>query len=278
MAERPFDRAFDFLHVNDRPDKPREKGITEMRGPYYDPMGPRELRDILETMGWYVDIYKYSGGSFALMPEEKVRELNEICHEHDVQVSTGGFIENVLVKDNEKVEDYITEAGELGFDIVEISSGFLSIDTEDLVGLTELVSDHGLKPKPEVNVQFGAGGASDPEELEAEAQIDPRKAVDEANRHLDAGAYKIMVEAEGITEEVEDWRTDAVFEIADGVGMENCVFEAPGPEMFEWYVKIFGPNVNLFVDNSQIVELECMRSGLWGKTSSWGRITSYKGE
>jgi phosphosulfolactate synthase (CoM biosynthesis protein A) len=278
MAERPFDRAFDFLHVNDRPDKPREKGITEMRGPYYDPMGPRELRDILETMGWYVDIYKYSGGSFALMTEEKVRELNEICHEHDVQVSTGGFIENVLVKDNDKVEDYITEAGELGFDIVEISSGFLSIDTEDLVGLTELVSDHGLKPKPEVNVQFGAGGASDPEELEAEAQIDPRKAVEEAKRHLDAGAYKIMVEAEGITEEVEDWRTDAVFEIIEGVGMENCVFEAPGPEMFEWYVKIFGPNVNLFVDNSQIVELECMRSGLWGKTSSWGRITSYKGE
>ena len=276
MADRPFDRAFDFLHVNDRPDKPRENGITEMRGPYYDPMGPRELRDILETMGHYVDIYKYSGGSFALMPEEKVRELNDICHEHDVQVSTGGFIENVLVKDNDKVEDYIAEAGELGFDIVEISSGFLSIDTEDLVGLTELVAEHGLKPKPEVNVQFGAGGASSPEELEAEASIDPRKAVDGANRHLDAGAYKIMVEAEGITEGVKDWRTDAVFEIADGVGMENCVFEAPGPEMFEWYVKIFGPNVNLFVDNSQIVELECMRSGLWGKTSSWGRITSYK--
>jgi phosphosulfolactate synthase (CoM biosynthesis protein A) len=276
MSDRPFDRAFDFLHVNDRPDKPRDTGITEMRGPYYDPMGPRELRDILETMGHYVDIYKYSGGSFALMPEGKVRELNEICHEHDVEVSTGGFIENVLVKDNERVEEYIAEAGELGFDIVEISSGFLSIDTEDLVGLTELVSDHDLKPKPEVNVQFGAGGASSPEELEAEASIDPRKAVAEANRHLDAGAYKIMVEAEGITEEVEDWRTDAVFEIADGVGMENCVFEAPGPEMFEWYVKIFGPNVNLFVDNSQIVELECMRSGLWGKTSSWGRITSYK--
>ena len=276
MSDRPFDRAFDFLHVNDRPDKPRDTGITEMRGPYYDPMGPRELRDILETMGWYVDIYKYSGGSFALMPEEKVRELNEICHEHDVQVSTGGFIENVLVKDNDKVEDYIIEAGELGFDIVEISSGFLAIDTEDLVSLTELVAEHGLKPKPEVNVQFGAGGASSPEALESEGSIDPRRAVDEAQRHLDAGAYKIMVEAEGITEEVEEWRTDVVFEIADGVGIENCVFEAPGPEMFEWYVKNFGPNVNLFVDNSQIVELECMRSGLWGKISSWGRITSYK--
>ena len=34
-----MDRAFDFLHVNERESKPREKGITEIRGPYYDPMG-----------------------------------------------------------------------------------------------------------------------------------------------------------------------------------------------------------------------------------------------
>ncbi|WP_049991669.1 phosphosulfolactate synthase [Natrinema salifodinae] len=276
MTERPFDRAFDFLHVNHRPDKPREKGITEIRGPYYDPMGPRELRDILETMGWYVDIYKYSGGSFALMDRETVRELNEICHEHDVQVSTGGFVENVLVRDNDQVEAYVEEADDLGFDIVEISSGFLAIDTDDLVALTELVADRGLQPKPEINVQFGAGGASSEEELLSEVQQDPRLAIEEGRRHLDAGAYKLMVEAEGITENVTDWRTDVVYEIASELGIENCVFEAPGPEMFEWYLKNFGPNVNLFVDNSQIVELECLRSGLWGKTTSWGRVASYE--
>nr|WP_049900993.1 phosphosulfolactate synthase [Halococcus agarilyticus] len=82
----------------------------------------------------------------------------------------------------------------------------------------------------------------------------------------------------GIAEEVHEWRTDVVYTIANELGMENCVFEAPGPEMFEWYIKNFGPNVNLFVDNSQIVELECMRSGLWGKTTSWGRTTTYSRE
>jgi phosphosulfolactate synthase (CoM biosynthesis protein A) len=271
-------RAFDFLHVNNRPAKPRDKGITEMRGPYYDPMGPRELRDILDTMGHYVDIYKFSGGSFALMPEDAVRELIETCHEYDVEVSTGGFVENVLVKDNDLVEEYVAEAAELGFDIVEISSGFLAIDTDDLVALTELVADHDLKPKPEINVQFGAGGASSEEELLGEVQQDPQLAIEEGKRHLDAGAYKLMVEAEGITENVTDWRTDVVYEIATDLGIENCVFEAPSPEEFEWYVKNFGPNVNLFVDNSQIVELECMRSGLWGKSSSWGRVTSYSEE
>lgn len=279
MADRPFDRAFDFLHTNDRPDKPRQKGITEMRGPYYDPMGPRELRDILETVGWYVDIYKFSGGSFALMPEDAVTELIEICHDYDVKVSTGGFIENVLVKDNDKVEEYVAECADLGFDIVEISSGFLAIDTDDMVALTELVAEQdGVEPKPEINVQFGAGGASSPEELESEGQQDPEMAVQEGRRHLDAGADLLMVEAEGITEEVHEWRTDVVYTIANELGMDNLVFEAPGPEMFEWYIKNFGPNVNLFVDNSQVVELECMRSGLWGKTSTWGRITSFSRE
>lgn len=275
MADRPFDRAFEFLHVNDRPDKPRGRGITEIRGPYYDPMGPRELQDLLETMGWYVDIYKFSGGSFALMAESTVRELIDICHDHDVKVSTGGFIENVLVRDNDRVEEYVIAAKDLGFDIVEISSGFLAIDTDDLVALTELVADHGLQPKPEVNVQFGAGGASDPAELEAAGQQDPRLAIEEGRRHLDVGADLLMVEAEGITEEVHEWRTDVAYELASELGVENLVFEAPGPDMFEWYIKNFGPNVNLFVDNSQIIECECMRSGLWGKAQSWGRITSW---
>jgi phosphosulfolactate synthase (CoM biosynthesis protein A) len=135
---------------------------------------------------------------------------------------------------------------------VEISSGFIAIDTDDLVELTELVQEHGLKAKPEINVQFGAGGASSVEDLESEEAIDPASAVREAQRHLVAGAYKIMVESEGITERVRDWRTDVAFEIANEVGVENCVFEAADPEVFEWYIKNFGPEVNLFVDNSQI--------------------------
>lgn len=269
-------RAFDFLHRNGRPSKPRDRGITEVRGPYYDPMGPRELRDLLETMGPYIDIYKFGGGSFALLEQEVLEELIEICHSNNVLVNTGGFIETVLLRDPDRIEDYITEAADVGFDILEISSGFLSIDTEDLVAITELVQEHGLKAKPEISVQFGAGGTSTVEALEDEGQADPEIAIQEGKAHLDAGAYKIMVEGEGITESVPELRTDIASEIANGLGPENCVFEAPdNSSTFEWYVKQFGPNVNLFVDSSQIVELEALRSGLWGKKSSWGRVVSY---
>ena len=90
------DRPFNFLRVNRREAKPRTRGLTEIRGPYYTPLGKRYLRDILETMGRYVDALKFAGGSFSLMPRAAVSRLIEICHAHQVLVSTGGFIEYVL--------------------------------------------------------------------------------------------------------------------------------------------------------------------------------------
>ena len=101
------ERAFSFLPLNKRESKPRKHGLTEIRGPYYTPMGTRYLEDILETMGEYVDILKFAGGSFSLMPRRAVKELIDLCHKYNVMVSTGGFIEHVLTKGNKAVEQYI---------------------------------------------------------------------------------------------------------------------------------------------------------------------------
>jgi len=49
--EHDTERSFGFLHINDRGGKPRRTGVTEIRGPYYTPLGKRALLDILETMG-----------------------------------------------------------------------------------------------------------------------------------------------------------------------------------------------------------------------------------
>src|SRR5439155_4080341 len=152
-------RAFAFLRQNERPPKPRKRGVTEIRGPYYAPVGRRYLEDLLETMGAYVDALKYAGGSFALMPRETVRALNELCHQQEVEVSTGGFLEYVLTQRGDAVARYLDECQELGFDIVEISSGFVTLPVDDLVRLTSAVGKAGLKAKPEVGIQFGAGGA-----------------------------------------------------------------------------------------------------------------------
>ena len=270
-------RAFEFLRINDRPAKPRPRGVTEIRGPYYTPMGKRYLQDILETMGAYVDALKFAGGSFSLMPREAVKELIDLCHEYDVLVDTGGFMEHVLAQGPEMVDRYIRECKELGFDIIEISSGFITIPTDDWVRLVEKVQKAKLKPKPEVGIQFGAGGASAVQELEAEGTRDPEWAILQARRFLEAGAYMIMIESEGITENVKVWRTDVPAKIVNALGLEKVMFEAAEPEVFAWYIKNYGPEMNLFVDHSQIVQIECLRSGIWGTKSLWGRVKTYKG-
>jgi phosphosulfolactate synthase (CoM biosynthesis protein A) len=277
VKQQPDDeRAFSFLSLNVRESKPRKQGVTEIRGPYYTPMGKRYLEDILETMGAYIDILKFAGGSFSLMPRRAVKELVDLCHRHDVKVDTGGFIEHVLTLGTKAVDHYIEECKRLEFDIIEISSGFISVPADDLVRLTEKVQKAGLMVKAEVGIQFGAGGASTVEELEAEGTSDPDWAVMRAKRHLDAGAYMIMIESEGITESVRTWRTDVICKIIRELGIEKTMFEAADPAVFGWYIKNYGPEVNLFVDHSQIILLECLRSGIWGTKDVWGRILAYK--
>src|SRR5438093_9540079 len=144
------ERSFPFLRVNEREAKPRRRGLTEIRGPYYSVIGGRYLEDLFETMGNYVDSLKFAGGSFTLMPAQVVRELVEVCHKHDVLVSTGGFIERVLTQGAEAVRRYVIECKKLGFDIIEISAGFISIPMDDWLRLIELVHKSELKAKPEV--------------------------------------------------------------------------------------------------------------------------------
>ena len=87
----------------------------------------------------------------------------------------------------------------------------------------------------------------------------------------------IMIESEGITENVRTWRTDVVARIADTLGLEHVMFEAADPEVFAGYVKNYGPEVNLFVDHSQIVQLECLRSGHLGDEEPVGASADLQG-
>jgi phosphosulfolactate synthase (CoM biosynthesis protein A) len=274
MKSKQTERSFSFLRTNEREPKPRTRGLTEIRGPYYSVVGRRYLEDLFELMGDYVDSLKFAGGSFTLMPEGAVRDLIELCHHHNVLVSTGGFLERVLAQGSDAVRQYVAECERLGFDTIEISAGFISISTDDWARLIELVRKSGLRAKPEVGIQFGAGGATAAAELQAEGTRDPAW----AKRFLEAGADIIMIESEGITENVDPWRTDVPAKFINEIGMDKPMFEAADPDVFAWYIKNYGADVNLFVDHSQIVQLECLRAGIWGTKSLWGRVMTYKEE
>jgi phosphosulfolactate synthase (CoM biosynthesis protein A) len=59
--------------------------------------------------------------------------------------------------------------------------------------------------------------------------------------------------------------------VAEGKGPP----EAASPEVFDLYVENHGLEVNLFIDRSQIVQLDCLRRGIWGTKSLWGRVMTY---
>ena len=106
----------------------------------------------------------------------------------------------VMRQGHEAVTRYIKECADLGFDMVEVSTGFTVEDTVKIIkevkkvcseGLYHsipspfMVSDQwahpskqaGLKAKAEVGIQFGAGGASGVVDLEAEGVSDPQWAI-----------------------------------------------------------------------------------------------------
>ena len=173
---------------------------------------------------------------------------------------------------DDAVDQYLKEAREVGFDVIEISTGFIMLPTAGLQRLVEKVTAAGLKAKPELGIQIGSGGDSGIAELAAETRKDIGDLVDRGRRALEAGATIIMIESEGITENVAEWNTAAAASIINGLGLENVMFEAADGPVFEWYVKNYGNEVNLFVDHSQILQLEGLRQNIWGNKSTWGRV------
>ncbi|QGI66751.1 hypothetical protein CEK27_010722 [Fusarium fujikuroi] len=51
-------------------------------------------------------------------------------------------------------------------------------------------------------------------------------------RFIDAGVERIMIESEGITENVKSWRTDVIQQILRELPQEKVMFEAADPKVF----------------------------------------------
>ena len=149
---------------------------------------------------------------------------------------TAGFVEHLLTHPQPvaTIEKYLVKCKDLGFDVIELSKGFLSLPGDDWIRLVETVQKHKLEPKPELGIAFGAGG--DTEGIEATS--DPSGLISQAKKFSDMGVNKMMVESEGITENVGDnWRTDVITTIARELPMEKMMFEAADPKVFTWYIR-----------------------------------------
>src|SRR5438094_190233 len=89
---------------------------------------------------------------------------------------------------------------------------------------------------------------------------------------LEAGAWKVITEAResgtaGIFRPTGEMRTGLVDEIVHEIDVADLIFEAPTKSSQAWFVKHFGPGVNLGnIPPEEVIPLETLRRGLRADT------------
>ncbi len=107
-----------------------------------DRLGGLNLAE-LEYLAPYFDVAKFGWGLPLLLTREKVRQRVKAYHDVGVEVSTGGtLLEYAVVHD--RVNQMLDESRELGFNLVEISSGIIELSTHQIERLAEQVKRRSL--------------------------------------------------------------------------------------------------------------------------------------
>ncbi|MCD9559922.1 Protein HEAT-STRESS-ASSOCIATED 32 [Datura stramonium] len=268
-----------FNDDGDRPEKPRRYGVTEMRGPHYSLFSRGLLEDVFESMGQFVDGLKLCDGSHTSMPKTYIKEVTDMAHKHNVYVSSGDWADQMLRQGPSALKEYIEECKQLGFDTIELDVASLGLPEETLLRYVRLIKSGGLRAKPQFSVKFNKsdiaftgdrafGAYMIPAPQTSEMVEDVDLLVRRAERCLEAGADMIMINADDLCRQADFLRSDMVAKIVGRLGLEKTMFEASNPKISEWFVKRYGPKVNLFVDHSQVMDLECLRGRNLGQNHS----------
>jgi phosphosulfolactate synthase len=118
--------------------RPRTTGITHV----LDRLGGQHDHE-LGYLAPYIDVAKIGWGLPLLLPRELVRARVKKWHEFSVEVSTGGtLLEYAVTRD--QVPQFLDEARELGFDLVEISNGIIELSPAQIERLVKLTRDRSL--------------------------------------------------------------------------------------------------------------------------------------
>jgi phosphosulfolactate synthase len=217
-------------------------------------LGPRAWEDVLETSGDYIDVVKLGWGTAYVTPNLK-RKLEVLSGKRVVMGGT--FFEAVWSQG--KVDEYKQWLGELGLTHLEISDGAVDIPREQKLELiARLARDFTV---------LSEVGSKD-----SDVEFSNDEWTSWLREELDAGAWKVITEARetgssGIFTKGGEMRTDLIADIGGAVDLDDVIFEAPTKAAQAWFVKQFGPSVNLGnIPPDEVIPLETLRRGLRADT------------
>ena len=242
-----------FLDLPARSTKPREQGITHVldRG-----LAVAEVDGLMEVAGHAVDIVKLGWGT-ALATGNLEPKL-ERYRAHGIPAVLGGTLTELAIRER-RVEGLVAWLHELGLRHVEVSDGTLTIERAEKLALIERLAG-------EFTVLSEVGSK------DAERIMAPYVWVEQIEAELAAGAWKVITEAResgnaGIFRPDGEVRMGLIDEIVHAIEPARLLFEAPRKEQQVWFLRRFGPEVNLGnIAPADVLSLETLRLGLRSDT------------
>jgi phosphosulfolactate synthase len=246
--------SFDgFLDVPARSPKPRTQGLTHVidKG-----LNLRDIEGLFDTAGDYVDIVKLGWGTSYVT--NNLEKKIALYRSFETPVVCGGTLFEAVVARG-KLDEYRRWLSGNRFSHVEVSDGTIDIERERKLELiSELAKDF---------VVMSEVGSKD-----AETVFAPYQWVEWMRDELAAGAWKVITEGReggtaGIYRPTGEMRTGLIDEIVHSIELGDIIFEAPTKASQAWFVKSFGPEVNLGnIPPDEVIPLETLRLGLRADT------------
>jgi phosphosulfolactate synthase len=248
----------DLLNLPERSAKPRDRGVTHVidRG-----LSIAEIEGMIEVAGEFVDIVKLGWGT-ALATGNLERKL-ECYRSHEIPVVLGGTLTELAISRG-RLEELIAWVHELGLSYFEISDGTIALEHERKVELVARLSE-------EFTVLSEVGSKDD-----TGAITPPYVWVEQMRAELAAGAWKVIAEGReagtaGIFRPSGEVREGLIGEVVHEIAPDRIMFDAPRKDQQVWFVRRFGPEVNLSnVPVGEVLALETLRLGLRSDTLGIG--------
>ena len=213
-----------------------------------------EAENLLSVAEPYIDFIKLGFGT-ALFTRNLERKL--MVYRNSRIFFCGTLFDAFVVRN--QFDDYLRFLEQNKIEYAGVSDGSFRMPLDEKCEYIRKLASH-------VSVLSEVGSKND------DFNLTPAEWVNSINSELEAGALSVIAEAResgivGIYESNGEIRDELVLEILKHVPKHKLIWEAPMKTQQVWFIKSFGPNVNLGnIEPNDVIPLETLRSGLRGDT------------
>jgi phosphosulfolactate synthase len=244
---------YNIPFLPERENRPRKSGITMVMD---KGLCLAEAENLIDSCGHLIDFVKLGFGTSLIT--NRLLEKIRFYQKSGVKVYFGGTLFEAFLVRN-AIEDYIAVCRRFNVDHVEISDGSMSIPHDLKLDIIYDFSEH-------FHVLSEVGSK------QADVVLSDDEWVRQINLEMQAGSSIVIAEAReggnvGIYDNSGKPKTELIDLISTQTQKDRIMWEAPNKTQQVWFIKQFGPNVNLGnISPGEVVALETLRLGLRGDT------------